>query len=74
MAIGLLMGEAIRGEVEHLYQHDAESFIYSLMSGSKSSSSRQRGWTNAQSGIRHLASGYSINPTPVLDGDVVFQE
>ncbi|KAG1799527.1 uncharacterized protein BJ212DRAFT_1251972, partial [Suillus subaureus] len=30
MAIELLMKEAIEGQVKHLYQHDAESFIWVL--------------------------------------------
>jgi hypothetical protein len=30
MALELLTAEAIQGEIEHLYQHDAESFIWML--------------------------------------------
>ena len=30
MALELLTAEAIQGEIEHVYQHDAESFIWVL--------------------------------------------
>ena len=30
MALDLLLDEAMEGKVEHLYQHDAESFIWVL--------------------------------------------